>query len=277
MKYIRVYFIKCAGCGLEKWYTHKDSRGGKRTVCSIRCVNLGRKHTEERKKILSESMKGEKNHFYGKTHTIQTIEKLKNINKTSTQRFKTKIGLEQYALWLESHSKKCSGVLNGFYGKKHTEETKKRMSESKANKIAEGKINLKYPRGTAESFDTKNNNTEFCDSFYEYVYMKFLDSQKNISWTKKHKIKIPYEFENKNKFYVPDFLVEKNNNKILIEIKGFEEKNKKLKKFETLKKYANENNFLYEILERSDIEKICSIEFNSCIKTLRKKHKNGEF
>lgn len=277
MKYTRVYFIKCIGCGLEKWYTHKTSKKGKRKACSIQCINLGRKHSEERKKILSETMKGEKNHFYGKKHKPETIEKLKTINKTSLERFKTKIGPEKYAIWLKTHSEKCAGLLNGFYGKKHTEETKKRMSESKATKIANGEINTKYPRGDSEFYLTKNGTKEHCDSFYEYVYMKFLETQDDIIWTKNHKIKIPYELENQSKFYIPDFLIEKNNIKTLIEIKGFEEKNKKLKKFETLKNYANNNNFLYKILERADIENICSVQFNSCIKSLKEKHKNGEF
>lgn len=42
---------------------------------------LGLKHTEETKKILSESMKGENNHFYGKHHTKESKEQISKKNK----------------------------------------------------------------------------------------------------------------------------------------------------------------------------------------------------
>ena len=40
-------------------------------------VMLGRKLSEETRKKMSESQKGAKNHFYGKKHTPETIEKIK--------------------------------------------------------------------------------------------------------------------------------------------------------------------------------------------------------
>ena len=40
-------------------------------------VMLGRKLSEETRKKMSEAQKGEKNHFYGKKHTPETIEKIK--------------------------------------------------------------------------------------------------------------------------------------------------------------------------------------------------------
>lgn len=40
-------------------------------------IMLGRKLSEETRKKMSEAQKGEKNHFYGKKHTPETIEKIK--------------------------------------------------------------------------------------------------------------------------------------------------------------------------------------------------------
>lgn len=42
----------------------------------IRRVRLGYKHTEESKRKMSESRRGEKNHFFGKHHAVETREKL---------------------------------------------------------------------------------------------------------------------------------------------------------------------------------------------------------
>jgi group I intron endonuclease len=66
-------------------------------------------HTEDWKKRMSERMKGENNHWYGKHHT-------------------------------EEHKKKISEILKGencyWYGKHLTEEHKKKISEKKKGKIA---------------------------------------------------------------------------------------------------------------------------------------------
>ena len=52
-----------------------NSKGYKHTLDTIEKMRnkaFGRKHTEETKKIMSISRKGEKNSFYGKTHTLES-------------------------------------------------------------------------------------------------------------------------------------------------------------------------------------------------------------
>lgn len=70
-------------------------------------------YTEETKKKISESHKGEKNHFFGKTHSKETKEKM-------------------------------SAAKKGKIGRKHSDETKQRMSELAKNrmKTEEGKKQL---------------------------------------------------------------------------------------------------------------------------------------
>ncbi len=65
----------------------------------------GYKYTEEGKLKRSIRMLGSKNHFYGKNHTLETIEILSNIDR--------------------------SGEKNSMYGKKHKEISKKIMSNKK--------------------------------------------------------------------------------------------------------------------------------------------------
>lgn len=64
-------------------------------------------------KLLSEERKGEGNSFYGKKHTPETIEKIKQANA------RTK----------DIRSAKLSGANNGMYGKTHTEDVRKIISE----------------------------------------------------------------------------------------------------------------------------------------------------
>lgn len=67
---------------------------------------------------------GEKNGMYGKHHSKETKEKLRQIDKSYTQ-------TDEYR---QNMSKLKSGEGNGMYGKKHTEESKKKMSEAKIGK-----------------------------------------------------------------------------------------------------------------------------------------------
>lgn len=68
-KKIIEYLIKCDGCGKEKWFSGKSCRFGKRKFCSKKCINLGRKHSEEFKQNLSKRISGCNNPFFGKHHT----------------------------------------------------------------------------------------------------------------------------------------------------------------------------------------------------------------
>jgi group I intron endonuclease len=45
----------------------------------MRNISLGRTHTDEVKRLMSENRKGENNPFFGKKHNPETIEKFKEI------------------------------------------------------------------------------------------------------------------------------------------------------------------------------------------------------
>jgi hypothetical protein len=68
--------------------------------------------SKESKRKMSKSHTGEKNHFYGKKHTQETIKRMSEV----------KIGLYE-------------GENNPHYGKNHTEESKRRISESRLGEL----------------------------------------------------------------------------------------------------------------------------------------------
>jgi hypothetical protein len=102
---------------------------------------LGRKHTDETKQKMSAAQSKENNHFFGKKHSDETKRKMKDAKKGKPGWSK---GIEKS----EDHRRKISetmkiksasgDIINGMSGRKHTEESKKRMSETrKKNNIKE--------------------------------------------------------------------------------------------------------------------------------------------
>lgn len=115
---------------------------------------LGYKYTDERKKYLSKKYSGEQNPFYGKKHSQETINKFINIAKNrSTETYK-KISIANSNKTMPEERKlkisiATTGEKNHFYGKKHTEETKIKISEMSKGRIrnedVKRKISLNSP------------------------------------------------------------------------------------------------------------------------------------
>jgi hypothetical protein len=80
----------------------------------------GVKLSEEHKKKISEGVSGEKNPFFGKSHTKEFKEKIKNVH----------LGFKH----TDEHNKKISESLSGennpFYGKTHSPESRAKISEN---------------------------------------------------------------------------------------------------------------------------------------------------
>lgn len=159
---------------------------------------IGRSHTEEFKKNLG----------------------IRSKLRIRTQEEKDKIKKNHWSTTLERDNIIASTRQKVWGDKEKTNKSRAKMSETRANKIASGEIKLLSGK-SGFYFSFKNNCYERYDSLYELHKMKEYDSDHSIlSWTKKHKIVIKYEFANITKRYVPDFLLVKENESIIEEIKS---------------------------------------------------------
>ena len=77
-----------------------------------------------------------------------------------------------------------------------------------------------------------------------------------IWWTKNHKIRIPYVYNDIIHHYIPDFLIRTNSKTIIEEIKGYIKDKSIFKlKCEAANKYCQENNIEYIISYDNHIKK----------------------
>lgn len=84
--------------------------------------NKGRKHTEASKHKISLSLTGERNPFYGKEHTKESLDKMSKSK--SGVSWKSQMGEDASNERKENQSQNYSGEGNPFYGKKHSQESK---------------------------------------------------------------------------------------------------------------------------------------------------------
>jgi len=153
-------------------------------------------------------------------------------------------------------------IKNPMKGKHHSDESKYKMSIIKSKHICDGTFNiLSNNRGRKSRYYSIKNNCKFhSDSNLELLRMIQLDNDKDVlSWTKLHKIKIPYTYNGKLKNTIPDFLIKmKNGINIIEEVKG----------------YITEK----EIIKKISIENYCiNNNYQFCFKTQKEMNKDGEY
>ena len=283
-KSLTEYLIRCDTCGKEEWLIGNKCRFGKRRYCSVRCINVGRKKSEETKRYLSKINKGENNKFFGKHHLEETRNKMSSSHTSDNSlkaTMKAKLSDEEFKIYWDKYCSKRSGSNNSFFGKTHTKEMREHLSSTRANLIASGEIDIKPSHYGLKGYYTSKKSGEIFrfDSFCEYLRMIILDTDSNIAnWTKRHHIRIKYELDDTIKNYIPDFLITRfNGTKIIEEVKGYENSKKKMAKFAALEKYCADNDFECSIVLYNDIKKVCPTIFGKSIDCLRELYKKGLF
>ena len=108
--------------------------------------NISKMSKEERQKKWGQS--GEKNGMYGRTLTDEAKQKLLIINKGNTYTLGLKMSAEQRKRMSEARKGKNTGENNPFFGKHHSEETLKKIQETKQKNIA--KYGRTLPTNTRE-------------------------------------------------------------------------------------------------------------------------------
>lgn len=227
--------------------------------------------------------KGENNPFFMCHHTEEVKQKIRDKRKLqiitpetkkkigdalrnkrqSNEHIKNKIDARRKMGWFKDiiRAKKNLSLSHiGIYPTK--EECRKRSILMKKhwsnppwdNKKRSRKISNSLSKGYASGKITNNNqyvrgyyNNEWYDSSYELEYMKILD-KKNIKWTKKHKIIIPYLWNKNIKHYIPDFLEYRK--KIMItEVKGRITENDIIK-HQAIQKYCKKKDYDYRMITK---------------------------
>jgi hypothetical protein len=259
--------FKCDVCGRE-YDRPMSRRHDGRDLCSLRCTNLGRFHTEEWKLAMSQRMQGKGNHFYGRHHSNETREL---ISRQVSARC-TALSEEERQL---KYSRSISGEANPFYGKHHNEATRQRMSETRTRKINEGEITCGSRGRKGTYVSTKTGAIERYDSFFELLRMQLLDADIDvISWTKKHGVIIPYVFNDSTHRYTPDFLIDYCDSSVLEEIKGYEQEDKLCAKMDALAKYCLEHHCSMRYIDSQVLETLVRSHFGVTIVTMRRRYKS---
>lgn len=137
-------------------YGRRDIQKG--SLCNLTNGGEGAKgviFSEKRKKTISNKYKGEKNPFYGKKHSSEIIEKLKNLAQNRSPEVNKKIALansknvvpEERKVRISNSTK---GEKNHFYGKKHTKKARLKISKKATGRRKsdehKDKISLNAPK-----------------------------------------------------------------------------------------------------------------------------------
>ena len=130
---------------------------------------------EEARIALSREMTGEGNHFYGKCHTEETKEKIRqqrvgtkasneakiHMSEAQTKRMqdpdaRAACGKPHTEEWKKEQSERMSGEGHPLYGKQHSEETKQKISD--ANKNPSEETRRKMSTAAKERCEDPKNN-----------------------------------------------------------------------------------------------------------------------
>jgi hypothetical protein len=201
-----------------------------------------------------------------------TLKKIHNENPNLFSGFTQWSKTEKFKKWVISAERieKISKTTkerweNPEYKTKARNSIKKKLSDGRCKKSIEYRENMskkiselyslgvlyneknKYKTG---KYNSKNNDEFIYASSYELESMKIFDNTDWISsWTNKHNIRIKYYYNELNRHYVPDFLVDfKNGKSYIIEMKGWHTEEVDVKEFYTKKIYPNYHIF-YNINE----------------------------
>jgi len=280
-----IFIRNCPSCNRELTHTNKKNRndavkkGRLCSSCAAKIVQNDPAHKRKQAEYRRKAYKGDNNPFYGKKHTIETIEKIqKNRDASSfkTQKFKDKMskvtsgknnpmcGRNYYDVWVDK------------YGK---EEANNKMNKLKKEKSLQtsGKNNPMYgkpsPQGSGNGWSGWYKGW-FFRSIKELSYMINIIEAKKLKWrtAETNDLAVRYiNYDGSERTYRADFLVEE---KELIEVKPiklFNTPNNLLKKKAAIS-FCRKNGYNYKIVDVKllDVKKMKNLYGRGEIKFTKK-------
>jgi len=209
----RLLYRTCHQCGKQMVYTHYVSwwNGNKKNSICQSCAAKNRSlrpgDREHRRQVMLGRFKGEKGTFYGRKHTDETKDKLREIGKI-TQKLRKETRCN-YEIWTEK------------YGKEEADLRQKSFIE-KLSKSATGEKNPMYgkptPSGSGNGWKGWYNGWYF-RSLRELSYrIKVIDAN-NKKWipAERKNLTIEYlDWQNNKRTYRADFFIDDH---YLVEVK----------------------------------------------------------
>lgn len=181
---LKFWYIKtCVCCGEECLCGSNSSK-----FCSNKCSsfgkfngmygkpnqsNLGKKHNADTKRKMSLAQLGEKNHFFGKKHPQETLDKISGENH---HQFGNPIPDEIKEKISNTLKDKMVGEKNPMYGYKYTkaQREKKSIQNSGCNNPMYGRI-----RGLSPAWRGGISNEDYCDVWRDKDYKNSIKERDN--------------------------------------------------------------------------------------------------
>lgn len=246
------WILSCSRCNNIRTYksyqSFKNAEYKTTQLCGSCSGIVNIKENENAKLKISNSLKGkmvgDKNPFYGKNHTKETKQKIRNKHKQKGNK-NGMFGKTVFDIWVKK------------YGIEEANERLKKL-KTKLSLKSSGKNNNMYgkpsPQGSGNGWSGWYKKW-FFRSLIELSYMINVIETKNVIWetgeSKKYMIKYT-DYEGKTRNYFPDFIID---NKYMVECKP-----KKLHitpnvlvKKKAAEKFCLKNNLEYKLI---DIDKI---------------------
>lgn len=222
----------------HNWRNKKRGNRSKEYRQKLSIGNKGKKRTEKFKQNISKNFSGENHPMYGKHHTKEAVQKISESGKKLKR-----------IPW----NKNKTGV--------YSEETLELFSIITTKRILQNNGKSIGHKGLKKGFfySNKNNKELWYSSSYELKAYKILEDSVFAKNYDRCHFSIPYIFENKNKRYIPDILVEYITGiKEIIEIKPKQllHIDKNPSKFKVLKEYSKKQKVKYSIWTEQELNLI---------------------
>ena len=151
-------------------------------------------------------------------------------------------------------NKSCAN--SGEFNVAKNPETAKKISDIMAEKIVNGEFPYQYGYESGYFESKKCNIKMFYRSSYELKACEMFEKNPNVIFFNTEPLAIKYVFENQERNYIPDFIVQyKDGTEKIIEIKPkcFTNNKQVLAKEEYAKLYCEKRNMIYEIYTENDL------------------------